>query len=70
MVVDDGLFAVTRSHELLSVIRQYGDAAMDFIWKNKDSLVIATALGTFLEDPQVILSGAKDLAETIARSIN
>lgn len=76
MVVDDGLLAATpRSSELLRVIRQYGDEAMDFIWKNKGPLAIAAVLGTFLADPQAYISGAKELVvspvvEPIARSIN
>ena len=74
MVADDGLLAATpRSQELLPVIRQYGDEAMDFIWKNKGSLGVAAVLGTFLADPQAYISGAKELivspiVEPIARS--
>lgn len=76
MVADDGLLTATpRSKELLPVIRQYGDDAMDFIWKNKGSLAVAAVLGTFLADPQAYISGAKDLVvspvvEPIARSTN
>lgn len=74
MVADDGLFAATpRSKELLPVIRQHGDEAMDFIWKNKGSLAVAAVLGTFLVDPQTYISGAKELivspvVQPIARS--
>ncbi len=76
MVADDGLLAATpRSKELLPVIRQYGDEAMDFIWKNKGSLAVASVLGTFLADPQTYISGAKELivspvVEPIATSTN
>ncbi|MDX2227834.1 MAG: hypothetical protein SFY92_12180 [Verrucomicrobiae bacterium] len=76
MVADNGLFAATpRSKELLPVIRQHGDEAMDFIWKNKGSLAIAAVLGTFLAEPQTYISGAKELivspvVEPIARSTN
>jgi hypothetical protein len=76
MIADDGLLSATpRSQELISVIRQYGDEAMDFIWKNKASLAVAAALGRFLADPQAFISGVKELivsplVEPIARSTN
>jgi len=62
MVTDDGLLSATaRSPELLPVIRKYGDGAMDFIWKNKGSLAVASVLITFLDNPQAYISGAKEL---------
>jgi hypothetical protein len=71
MVAQDGLLtASARSPELLPVIRQYGDEAMDFIWKNKGALVVTSVLATFLADPQVYLSGAKELISPVVRSIN
>lgn len=76
MVADDGLLTATpRSKELLTVIRKYGDEAMDFVWKNKGALTVAAVLGTFLADPQTYISGAKDLVvspiiEPIARGAN
>lgn len=76
MVTDDGLLAATtRSPELLPVVRKYGDEAMDFIWKNKGSLAVASVLTTFLADPQAYISGAKELiidpiAAPIAKGTN
>jgi hypothetical protein len=76
MVAADGLLAAApRSKELLVVIRQIGDEAMEFIWKNKSSLALASVLGTFLADPQTYISGAKELiaspvVEPIVGSIN
>ena len=62
MVADDGLLTTTaRGSELLPVVRKYGDEAMDFIWKNKGSLAVASVLATFLADPQPYISGAKEL---------
>lgn len=56
------VFEATRqSKELLPVIIKYGDAGMDFIWKNKKSLTFAAALGLFLKDPGVYISGVKQL---------
>lgn len=62
MAANDGLLSSTaRSPELLLVIRRYGDEAMDFIWKNKGALAVATVLATFLNDPQTYISGLKQL---------
>ena len=62
IVTEDGLLAATaRSRELLPVIRTYGDQAMDFIWKNKGALAVATVLSTFLANPHAYISGAKEL---------
>jgi hypothetical protein len=76
MVDKDGLLTATpRSKELLTVIRQYGDEAMDFVWKNKGALTVVAVLGTFLANPQTYISGAKELVvapivEPILRSTN
>lgn len=62
MLAEDGVLSATqRSGELLPIIRKYGDEAMDFIWKNKGSLAVASVLTTFLADPQAYISGAKNL---------
>jgi hypothetical protein len=62
IVAEDGLLAATsRSSELLPVVRQYGDAAMDFIWRNKGALTVASVLATFLADPRTYITGAKEL---------
>ena len=76
MVTDDGLLTATaRSPELLPVVQKYGDEAMDFIWKNKGSLAIASVLTTFLSDPQAYITGTKELiidpiAAPIAKGTN
>jgi hypothetical protein len=76
MIANDGLLkATSRSSELLPVIRRYGDDAMDFIWKNKGSLAVASVLATFLADPQAYITGVKELivnpiAAPIAKSVN
>ncbi|MFY7913111.1 MAG: hypothetical protein ACOVPA_00375 [Rubrivivax sp.] len=66
MLSQDGLLTATpRSAELLGVIPKYGDAAMDFIWKNKGALMVAAVLGSFLADPGVYISGVRGLAEAV-----
>ena len=62
IIANNGLLTATeRSSELLPVIRRYGDEAMDFIWKNKGSLAVTSVLISFLADPQVYISGAREL---------
>lgn len=62
IVANEGLLAAApQSKELLPVIGRYGDAAMDFIWRNKVVLVGATVLATFLNDPQPFIQGLKEL---------
>ena len=65
MASEDGVFkASARSTELLGVIQRHGDAAMDFIWRNKGSLIVASVLASFLRDPAVYINGIKDLVVT------
>ena len=65
MASEDGVFSASaRSAELFGVIGRHGDAAMDFIWRNKGALTVAGLLGTFLHDPAVYINGAKDLIVT------
>lgn len=70
MVSTEGFLAATpRSAELLGVIRKFGDPAMDFIWKHKGSLMVATVLGSFLADPEAYLSGAKELVASVSGQV-
>jgi hypothetical protein len=58
-----------RAQEVLAVIAQYGDRAMDFIWRHKGSLTIATVLTVFLAKPEAFLSGSRDLAEAVTQEV-
>lgn len=65
MASDGGVFSASgRSGELFGVIGRHGDAAMDFVWRNKGALTVASLLGVFLHDPAVYINGAKDLIVT------
>jgi hypothetical protein len=62
MLAEDGTLARSgRWGELLAVIERHGDRAMDFIWRNKGALAVATALTTFLADPEAFLGGGREL---------
>ncbi len=70
MLADDGFLSATaRSPELLPVIRQYGDEAMEFIWKNKGALAGSAVLISFLNNPQAYISGAMVLAQPILAAL-
>lgn len=66
---DGELARIGRSDELLGVIGKYGDAAMNFIWKNKGALATATVLAAFLADPEPFINGGKDLAGVLAEKV-
>ena len=51
MAADGDLAKIGKTAELLEVVAKYGDRAMDFIWRNKGSLTVATALTAFLTNP-------------------
>lgn len=63
MMVEDGAIrGGGKSAELLRVVTRYGDRAMEFIWKNKGSLAVATTLAAFLNNPEPFINGGKDIA--------
>ena len=70
MMLDDGALAkIGRTSELMNVVGKYGDDAMNFIWKNKGSLLVGTALVAFLADPEPFINGTKDLANVAANVV-
>lgn len=69
MMVDGGeIAAIGRSSELMSVIAQHGDKAMNFIWKNKGPLAVGTTLTAFLANPEPFINGTNHLAGTVAEN--
>ena len=62
MLAEDGTLARSgRWGELVAVIERHGDRAMDFVWRHKGALAVATVLGTFLADPEAFLGGGREL---------
>lgn len=51
---------------LLQTITRHGDAAMNFIFRNKMALATSAGLLAFVSNPEVFLSGSVDLADAIA----
>jgi hypothetical protein len=64
---DETLTRTGRWSELLSVVERHGDRAMDFVWRHKGALAVATVLGTFLADPEAFLGGGRELVAGAAQ---
>ena len=70
MMMAEGELAKTgRAAELLEVIGKYGDPAMDFIWRNKESLAVGTTLAAFLATPETFLNAAQSVAKTVGENV-
>lgn len=68
MLRDEGLFESVPGHStrLFTVIKNVGDEAADFVWRNKGALIIAGTLIAFVNDPEPFITGARELgSETI-----
>ncbi len=66
MLAESGeLATLGRTPELMQVVTRHGDAAMDFIWRNKGALAVGTSLTTFLAKPEAFIAGTNRLANTI-----
>ena len=65
MLNNNGLFQAVegQSPRLFDVIKEHGDVAADFIWKNKGALTVSATLTAFLLNPQPFISGASQLSE-------
>jgi hypothetical protein len=63
------LSKIGRTKELLDVVGKYGDAAMDFVWKNKGAMAIAATLTAFLSDPEPFINGTRDVAQTVGSTL-
>ena len=65
----EGELAQTGKHpELLEVIARYGDRAAVFVWEQKGSLAVGTALTAFLLHPEPFLDGARDISKVVAEN--
>ena len=70
MMAEEGaLKKIGKTEQLLGVVGKYGDRGMDFIWKHKGSLAVATALTAFLADPQPFIDGTKDITKYVAENV-
>jgi len=69
MIADESTTApIVRNKELMNLLAQYGDKGMEFVWRNKGSLMVGTAMAAFLANPQPFIDGTKSLAEVAAEN--
>ncbi|QEH36596.1 hypothetical protein OJF2_51800 [Aquisphaera giovannonii] len=69
MLAESGeLAAIGRTPELLEVISRHGDAAMNFIWRNKGPLAVGTTLTAFLAKPEAFIDGTNQLIGTVGEN--
>jgi len=70
MMLEEGELAeLGRTQSLLRTVGKHGDRAMDFVWRNKGALAVATALGAFLADPRPFLDGTRQLSQSVVENI-
>lgn len=68
MLHEDGLFTASKqSTRLLEVVQNYGNAASNFIWRNKLALATSTCLIAFLNDPEPFINGSRELPLAVVR---
>jgi hypothetical protein len=72
MLAEEGLLdRAGRAPEILGVIGQHGDRALEFVWNHRAVLAGGAALTVFLANPRPFLDGAAHLVEatgTVAMS--
>ena len=66
MVEDGSLSRMARTREVLVIVERFGDKAMNFVWKHKGSLTVASVLAAFLADPEPFLRGVRDITKSVA----
>jgi hypothetical protein len=57
-----------RAAQVLAVFERFGDRALDFIWRHKGALAVASVLAAFLADPASFLDGTKRIAHAAVDS--
>jgi hypothetical protein len=70
MMVEDGsLRRIGRLAEVLGVVERYGDRALDFVWRHKGALAVASVLAAFVRDPEPFLGGARELTVSTGQAV-
>lgn len=63
------LTKIGRTEELLEVVGKYGKKGMDFIWANKGSLMVASTLAAFLNNPQPFIDEVGEIVKPIPEAL-
>jgi LPXTG-motif cell wall-anchored protein len=70
MLAEDGtLAAVPEKQKLLETVAKHGDAAMNWIWRNKGALTTAAVITAFVADPKPFIDGTAKIAEVGAEHV-
>ena len=69
MAQNGELAKIGRTEELLAVVGKYGQKGMDFIWNNKGSLMAASTLAAFLNNPQPFIDGTTTVLKPIPEAL-
>ena len=66
MMAESGeLATIGKTPELHSTIGNYGDKAMEFVWKNKGALAATSVVTAFITDPEAFINGVKDIVNVL-----
>src|ERR1019366_6193073 len=69
MMLEAGeLSRMGRQKELLEVVAMWGDRGMAFVWEHKAALATTVGLTAFLANPEMFISGAKDITQIVGES--
>ena len=68
MLMEGELGKAAKSKELLEVVAHYGDRGAAFVWNHKGALATGAALTAFVANPEVFISGAKDITKIAGES--
>lgn len=60
---------IGRQWELLKVVGDHGDRAMNFIWKHKAVLATGAVLTAFIANPEPFIDGTKDITQIVAENV-
>ena len=69
MAEDGTLPRSGRTREVLAAVERFANWAMDFIWRHKGALTVASVLAAFLADPKPFISGIRDVGDSAVHEV-
>lgn len=64
-LANEEYFKPNQFDQLVGVVGEYGDRAMDFIWRNKKVLLAVGVFSAFVSNPEPYLSELTDITEVV-----
>ncbi len=68
-LAEEHSFPANDFDKLMLVVEKYGDRAMDFIWRNRNPLLMTAAFTAFVSDPAPYIDGVKKLTEVATKPL-